>query len=347
MLQSLQNKIDRAESISTSEAYWLYFNASDEQLSRWATQVRDRFHPVGEATYLIMAIVNFTNICVARCDYCAFYRLPRQAGTYTLSFEEACAKIDTLIGLGGTMVGFNGGFNPKLGIKDYAELFRNIRARYPQVTFYEMTVAEFMFACKNSRTSYEDGAKILRDHGTTWVTGGGAEILDEDFRLRHSPYKYTVADYFEAQRVLLECGLKSTATMVIGFDEPIEERLNHLRSLRTFQNNTHNKLPSFLCWTYKPYNNALGGREVSPKEYLRWLAICRIYLDNIPHVRTSVMTQNEDAMQGLRFGANDFDLPVEDQVTQMAGGTISLNFGPLLDRARSEGYVPRLRSALC
>jgi cyclic dehypoxanthinyl futalosine synthase len=178
---------------------------------------------------------------------------------------------------------------------------------------------------------------MLKSVGTRWVTGGGAEVLDEAFRKRHSPGKYKVSDYYKAQRAILEAEMGSTATMVIGFGEPLAERLNHLEGLRTFQDSTGNKLASFLCWTYKSFANELGGSEISDDEYLRWLAVSRIYLDNFVHIRTSVLTKNEGALKGLLYGANDFDLPTEDEVTQRAGATISHEFAKVLAHAESLG----------
>jgi cyclic dehypoxanthinyl futalosine synthase len=328
-----------------TDARRLYEEADDAVLSRLATAARDRLHPPGRATYIMMAIVNYTNVCVAKCDYCAFYRLPHQEGTYLLDFDEICAKVDALRAFGGTLVSFNGGFHPKLRLQDYAELFDRIHRRYGDaVEFFEMTVAEFMFACKLSKLSYQDGAALLRQAGTRWVTGGGAEVLDDAFRRRHSPGKFSVTDYFAAQRAILAAGLGSTATMVIGFDETLAERLTHLERLRAFQADCGGGLTSFLCWTYKPWNTALGGSELPTREYLRWLAVCRIYLHNIRHVRTSVLTRNEAALAGLAYGADDFDLPTEDEVTQKAGATISHDFALLLDAARRHGYEPVRRA---
>lgn len=340
-LEGIQVRVRNGERLDRGDARLLFEAGSDELLSALASEVRARFHRPGEATYLKMAIVNYTNVCVAKCDYCSFYRLPHQEGTYLLNFEQLCAKIDALIALGGTLVSFNGGFHPKLRLGDYAELFGRLRARYSErLEFFEMTVAEFMFSCKVSKISYDEGAAILRASGTRWVTGGGAEILDDAFRMRHSPGKYRVEDYFAAQRALLAAGMGSTATMVIGFDETLDERLNHLERLRRFQDEVDGALASFLCWTYKPWNNELGGTEIGTREYFRWLAISRIFLDNIVHIRTSVLTKNEDALCGLNFGANDFDLPTEDEVTQKAGATISHEFERILARAAAEGVKP-------
>jgi cyclic dehypoxanthinyl futalosine synthase len=338
VFDQIKKKIDAGLPISRQDAAMLYLEADDRLLSDLATIVKLRFHAPDEATYLIMAIVNYTNVCIAKCDYCSFYRLPHDKDGYLLTTNQVCEKIDNLIEHGGQLIGFNGGFHPKLRIHDYAELFSEVRSRYPQLEFYEMTVAEFMFSCKVSKMSYDDGAKILAQSGTRWVTGGGAEILDNDFRRRHSPGKYKVEDYYDAQEAILRAGMGSTATMVIGFDETLEERMNHLESLRSFQDRVGGTLASFLCWTYKPWNNEFGGREIATNEYLRWLAVARIFLHNFRNIRTSVLTKNEDALLGLRYGANDFDLPTEDEVTQKAGATISHDFTKILTAAAAMGF---------
>lgn len=338
-LSSIESTILRGGRISREDATWLYTQASMDDLSRLATVSRGRFHRHDEATYLIMAIINYTNVCVAKCDYCAFYRLPHQEGTYLLNDEEIAERIEAVIALGGTMIGFNGGFHPKLKIEHYAKTFANVRRRFgSKIQFYGMTVAEFVFAARLSKLSYSDAADILRNHGSEWITGGGAEILDDQFRRRHSPGKFSVAEYYRGQKAILDAGMGSTATMVIGFDETLEERLNHLELLRNFQDATGRKMPSFLCWTYKPYATELGGSEIAPAEYLRWLAVSRIFLDNFVNIRTSVLTKNEDALLGLRYGANDFDLPTEDEVTQKAGAQISLDFKHLLKFAQDLGF---------
>lgn len=345
MMDQIEEKVRSGMPITRGEAATLYLEADDDTLSKLASQVRARFHKADEATYLIMAIVNYTNVCVAKCDYCSFYRLPHDKGGYLLNTDQVCEKIDALVQHGGKLVGFNGGFHPKLRIDDYVQLFTEVRRRFPQLEFYEMTVAEFMFSCKVSKVSYEEGAKRLAACGTRWVTGGGAEILDNDFRKRHSPGKYTVEDYFNAQEAILRAGMGSTATMVIGFDETLDERLNHLESLRNFQDRVGGTLASFLCWTYKPWNNELGGQEITTAEYLRWLAVARIYLHNFRNIRTSVLTKNADALLGLRYGANDFDLPTEDEVTQKAGATISHDFDRILATARDMNIITVERDA--
>jgi cyclic dehypoxanthinyl futalosine synthase len=331
--------------VSVDEARTLWHEAPDEELQRLAQEVRARYHEPNHATYMVMRIINYTNVCVAQCDYCAFYVLPNQEGGYVLSREDVFAKIDELVGAGGDLVAFNGGFNPRLPLEYYCELFAAVRARYgDRVEFYALTIAEFVFLADRAGLSYPDAAARLREAGVHWITGGGSEILTEDFRARHARWKYTVADYFEAQRAIVEAGLQTTATMVIGFDETLDERLEHLQRTRDFQDETGG-LFSFLCWTYKPYGTAFGGREISPREYWRHIALSRIFLDNVKHIRTSVLTQNEEAFRALDYGADDFDLPIEDEVTQKAGATIDLDLEGLLAVPRRLGYQVEYRRA--
>src|SRR5271170_5256371 len=253
-------KLAEETRIGRDEARWLWLNASDAELCSLAASVRGRFHAPDSCTYMVMRIINYTNVCVAQCDYCAFYKLPGQDGGYVLSHEAVFAKLDELLALGGDLAAFNGGFNPHLPLSYYCDLFGAIRARYGDaLEFYALTIAEFMYLADHAKLSYAQAAERLKAAGVRWITGGGSEILTEDFRRRHSKFKYTVAEYFAAQRAIVEAGLKTTATMVIGFDETVEERIEHLERTRAFQDqllaseNSPEGLASFLCWTYKPY----------------------------------------------------------------------------------------------
>jgi cyclic dehypoxanthinyl futalosine synthase len=343
-ISEIRRKVESRARITPADALVLWQEASDDEMRRLATVVRARFHDPAACTYMVMRIINYTNVCVAQCDYCAFYRLPGQEGGYVLSQEQVFAKIEKLITAGGDLVAFNGGFNPHLPLDYYCDLFRAIRERYEdRIEFYALTVAEFMYLADHAKLSYAAAAERFREAGVRWITGGGSEILTEDFRRRHSKFKYSVAEYFLAQRAILDAGLRTTATMVIGFDETIDERIEHLERTRAFQDSAPGGLASFLCWTYKPYFTTLGGIEITSAEYLRHLALSRIYLDNIPRIRTSVLTQNERALEGLLYGADDFDLPLEDEVTQSAGATISLQFDRILDVACALGFQPRYR----
>ncbi len=342
--------VEARQRLTVDDAAVLWREAGDDELMRLAQVVRGRWHRPSHATYMIMRIVNYTNVCVAQCDYCAFYVLPNEDGGYVLSREDVFAKIDELERLGGDLVGFNGGFNPRLPLDYYCDLFGAVRERYgDRVEFYALTVAEFVFLADRAGLSYHDAAARLRGAGVHWVTGGGSEILTEDFRSRHAKWKYTVQDYLEAQRAIVESGMRTTATMVIGFDETLDERLEHLQRTRDFQDRCladgHDGLFSFLCWTYKPYGTDLGGSEIAASEYWRHIALSRIFLDNVKHVRTSVLTQNEEAFRALDYGADDFDLPIEDEVTQKAGARIDLDLERLLDVPRRLGYTVEYRRA--
>ena len=342
-LTSVRQAVLEGKRIDRQAARVLWEEASNADLQQMATSVRDRFHRGKRCTYMIMRIINYTNVCVAQCDYCAFYRLPNQEGAYVLSAEVVFEKLQELLQLGGDLVAFNGGFNPQLPLDYYCDLFRSIREHFgDKLEFYALTVAEFMYLADRADLSYAATAARLKEAGVRWITGGGSEILTEGFRRRHSKFKYTVDQYFEAQRAILNTGVRTTATMVVGFDETLEERLEHLERVRSFQDETWG-IASFLCWTYKPYFTQLGGIEISTQEYLRHLAISRIYLDNVSRIRTSVLTQNEGALEGLSYGADDFDLPIEDEVTQKAGAVIKLDFDRILNVARNLGFEPEYR----
>lgn len=235
-VSTIEAKVSAGGRIDRSEAAFLFNEAKDEDLMRISSIVRDRYHKPGNATYLLMRIVNYTNVCVAKCDYCSFYRLPGSSEGYVRSKDWIFQKIDELIDVGGDLFGFNGGFNPKLKIDYYVDLFSSIRERYgDSIEFYALTIVELIYIARMSGLSVPETLERLKEAGVRWITGGGAEILSDSFRLRHSPLKYTVAEYYQAQRDILAAGLKTTATMVIGFDESLDERLEHLETLRNFQ----------------------------------------------------------------------------------------------------------------
>lgn len=349
-VDELRERLLAGGRIDTAEAEALWRGTSDDDLKRLAQAVRGRWHVPDRATYMVMRIINYTNVCVAQCDYCAFYVLPNRGGGYVLSQHEVFTKIDELLELGGDLVAFNGGFNPRLPLDYYAELFHAVRERYgDRIEFYALTVAEFVYLADRAKLDFARAAERLRAAGVYWVTGGGSEILTEDFRRRHAKFKYTVAEYLEAQRALVEAGMRTTATMVIGFDETLAERLEHLERTRAFQDDClrdgYEGLFSFLCWTYKPHGTAFGGREIDAREYRRHVALSRVFLDNVKHVRTSVLTQNEDAFAALDFGADDFDLPLEDEVTEKAGARIDRDLERLLELPRGLGYTLSYRRA--
>jgi cyclic dehypoxanthinyl futalosine synthase len=332
--------------ISDAVALDLFQTADLPMLRETVTAAKLRLHPTPEsqATYLIMRIVSLTNVCVADCAYCAFYRHLGDKDAYVLTHDQVFAKVDELVERGGTMVAMEGGFHPKLKVEHYEDLFCAMRGRYgDQIEIYGPTIVEAIWIAKSSKIALEDCLRRLMAAGLRWIPGGGAEILADKWRQKLSPNKYSVADYINGMRCAQKLGMGTTATMVIGFGEPYEARVEHLRHIRKLQDETGG-FTSFLCWTYQSVHTALGGAVTSNEDYLRTMAIARLYLDNIPHIRTSILTQGSCGPEALLYGANDFDIPLEDQVTQLAGATIEDNIDCVLGWVRTCGLIPRQRS---
>lgn len=316
------------------------------ELCREAHQFRCRFYPDRKASYIIMRIVSYTNVCVADCAYCAFYRRPGDREGYVLSQEEIFRKIDELLAVGGSLVAMEGGFHPKLRIDHYENLFRAVRKKYgDSIEIYGPTIVEAIFIARSSRISLEEALIRLKESGLRWIPGGGAEILTDEWRKKLSPKKYSVKEYLEGMELAQRLGFGTTATMVIGFGEHYEDRIKHLRQLRDLQDKTGG-FASFLLWSYQPQNTLLGGSVIGNDEYLRTLAISRLYLDNIPVIRASFLTQYDKGPLALTAGAHDFDIPLEDQVTQLAGARIEPQVEKVLGWVRAVGIEAVKRGPL-
>lgn len=328
--------------ISTQEARVL-LGTPWESLRAQAHEARCAHYPDGQASYIIMRIVSYTNVCVADCSYCAFYRRPNDDEAYVLSKEEIFSKIDGLLKVGGSVVAMEGGFNPKLKIDHYEDLFSSVRKKYgDQIEIYGSTIVEVIFIAKSSRISLEEALIRLKEAGLRWIPGGGAEILTDAWRAKLSPKKYSVKDYIEGMRLAQKLGLGTTATMVIGFGETIQDRIEHLEHIRRLQDETGG-FASFLLWTYQPLNTPMGGSLTSNEDYLRTVALSRLYLDNIPVIRASFLTQYDKGPEALTAGAHDFDIPLEDQVTQLAGAKIEENVSKVLEWVKKSGITPQKR----
>ena len=326
--------------LNHKEALELFQNAPLEALQKSAHAARCRVFPDKQATYLVMRIVSVTNICIADCKYCAFYRRPGDKEGYVLSTEEIFKKTDALLAKGGSLVAMEGGFNPALKIDHYENLFRAMRKRYGDaIEIYGPTSVEVLFIARNSKIPLEETLIRLRESGLRWIPGGGAEILTQEWRQKLSPKKYSVEQYFETMETAQRLGFGTTATMVIGFGEPFEARVEHLEAVRQRQDKTGG-FASFLCWTYQSANTALGGSVTPNEDYLRTMAIARLYLDNIPMIRASLLTQGEAGVNALKCGANDFDIALEDQVTQKAGVQIEDSVEKVLNWVQKAGITP-------
>lgn len=325
----------------------LHLSSALSLLGGDASQLQDQAHArrcehleAHKATYIIMRIVSYTNICVADCSYCAFYRRPQDPGGYVLSNEAIFKKIDDLLNAQGSLVAMEGGFHPKLKIDHYEELFRAVRTRYQEkIEIYGPTIVEVIFIARSSRISLQEALERLYQAGLRWIPGGGAEILTEAWRRKLSPRKYSVQEYLEGMELAQKLGFGTTATMVIGFGESWEDRLEHLEHLRKLQDRTAG-FSSFLLWTYQSDHTALGGSRISNEEYLKAVAISRLYLDNVPVIRASFLTQGDQGPLALKWGASDFDIVLEDQVTQLAGATIESNVEKVLSWVRDAGIEP-------
>lgn len=326
--------------LTDDEALILFQSAPLKDLQTMAHDRRCQVVSEKEATYIIMRIVSVTNICMANCKYCAFYRRPGDADGYTLSHEEIFKKIDELLARGGNLVAMEGGFNPALKIAHYENLFRAVRQRYGnRIEIYGPTSVEVLFIARNSKIPLTEALDRLKKSGLRWIPGGGAEILTPEWRKKLSPKKYSVEQYLETMETAQKTGFGTTGTMVIGFGEPHEARVEHLRRLRDLQDKTGG-FASFLCWTYQSPNTELGGPITPNDDYLRTIAIARLYLDNIRRIRASVLTQGQGGILALRSGADDFDIALEDQVTQKAGTQIEDNVKRILTWVRQLGMTP-------
>ncbi|MBI4366683.1 MAG: radical SAM domain protein [Deltaproteobacteria bacterium] len=200
-----------------------------------------------------------------------------------------------------------------------------------------------MFIARASRISLTEALQRLKNAGLRWIPGGGAEILTDAWRAKLSPKKYTVREYLDGMRVAQGLGFGTTATMVIGFGETWADRIEHLRHIRTLQDETHG-FASLLLWTFQPDHTALGGDRLADEEYCRAVALARLYLDNIPIIRSSMLTQREGGAKALLYGAHDFDVPLEDQVTQLAGARIEDRTETVLEWVRQVGVEPVRRT---
>lgn len=328
------------ESRFTEKATLDLLQGDPEKLRVLAHESRCRRCPDGRATYVVMRIVSYTNVCIADCSYCAFYRRPGDREAYVLSHDEIFRKIDELLAVGGSVVAMEGGFHPELRIEHYEDLFRAVRKRYGNsIEIYGATIVEAIFIARCSRISLEEALVRLKEAGLRWIPGGGAEILTDGWRKRLSPKKYSVQEYLDGMETAQRIGLGTTATMVIGFGETWKDRLEHLSRVRALQDKTGG-FSSFLLWTYQPDNTALKGGRVLNEEYLKTVAISRLFLDNIPVIRASFLTQHDQGPQALLWGAHDFDIPLEDQVTQLAGGKIEKNVEEVLGWVRKAGIEP-------
>ena len=314
-----------------------------------ADAMRRKFHPEGVASYIIDRNINHTNLCTEYCSFCAFYRPMGDPEGYVLSKEEIFQKIQETIDLGGSGVLMQGGVNPDLKIEYFEDLFGSIKKRF-EIHLHCLSAPEILTIAEVSNLTIRDTIARLRDAGLDSIPGAGAEILDDTVRREIARLKCTTADWIEVHRTAHALDMRTTATMMFGCGETIEQRVNHLETIRQLQEETGG-FTAFIPWPFQPDNTPLGSRvknEATGVEFLKTLAISRIYLDNIVNIQTSWVTQGLKICQlGLRFGGNDVgSVMIEENVVRPAGTQHSATEEDLRRMIRGAGFTPKQRDTL-
>lgn len=296
-------------------------------------------------TYIVDRNVNYTNVCNVYCKFCAFYRTEKDADHYVLGLDEIDAKLDELAAVGGAQVLLQGGHHPKLDIQYYLTLLAHIREKYPQINVHGFSPPEFQHFSKVFGMPLREVISTFREAGLGSIPGGGGEILVDRVRDRIAPLKCKTDQWLEVMRTAHELGLRSSATMMFGHVETLDDRIEHLERLRQLQDETGG-FTAFICWTFQSENTRLRAETVTPVEYLRMQAIARIYLDNFENIQSSWVTQGPRIGQvALRYGANDFgSVMMEENVVSSAGASFRLNAVEIERLIREAGYQPHRRS---
>ncbi len=336
----LEERIDQATALELLE------KADLAVLGYLADQVRRRFHPDNVVTFVIDRNVNYTNVCVAGCKFCAFQRKPSSPEGYVLDTEEILKKVQELVDWGGTTLLMQGGLNPELPLKFYTDLLREIKKHFPMVQIHSFSAPEIVYLAKIEGLTIEEVIKALKDAGLDSIPGGGAEILSQEVRSFLSPGKCTVEQWEEVHRTAHKLGLTSTATMMFGHIEKPEHIVEHLERVRRIQDETGG-FTAFIPWTFKKGNTMLDHiEEASSVYYLKVLALSRIYLDNFKNIQSSHVTQTmQVGIVGLHFGANDLgSVMMEENVISSTNYKVSIpKVEDMVSAIRSAGFVPAQR----
>jgi cyclic dehypoxanthinyl futalosine synthase len=348
----LIDKVLAGERISTDDALELY-SLPLQELGVLASARRDqakarRYDGRGReiVTYIVDRNINYTNVCNVYCKFCAFYRTERDSDHYVLSLDEIDRKLDELSAAGGVQILMQGGHHPKLTFEWYVDLLQHIRANYPHINIHAFSPPEFQHFAETFSMPLREVIARFKDAGLGSIPGGGGEILVDRVRQRISPLKCNSNEWLEVMQVAHELGLKSSATMMFGHVETIEDRIEHLRRIREQQDRSGG-FTAFICWTFQPQHTVLKVKHpTGVAEYLRTQALARIFLDNIENVQSSWVTQGPGIGQvALKYGANDFgSVMMEENVVSSAGTTFRLNAEQIESLIRNAGYEPRRRN---
>jgi cyclic dehypoxanthinyl futalosine synthase len=345
-MRELTDKVRAGGRVTADEALNLYHHAPLPLLGELADGIRARKHPARIVTYIIDRNVNYTNVCVAKCNFCAFYRPVGSGEGYVLGFDEIFRKIDETIALGGGQLLLQGGHNPDLPIEWYEDLFRAVKQRYPEFRLHALSPPEVIHLTRLTRLSVPDVLDRLIDAGLDSIPGGGAEILVDRVRKVLNCYgKATADEWLGVMRDAHRKGLRTTATMMYGHVETVEERLEHLLRLRELQDETGG-FTAFIAWSYQPEHTELGGSEASGLEYLRMLSLARIVLDNFPSLQASWVTQGGKVGQlSLAYGSNDMgSVMIEENVVRAAGAAYCMDEVEIVRNIENAGFAAKRRN---
>lgn len=349
----LAAKVRAGERLERAGALALYREAPTALLGQLADEARARRHPGNVVTYIIDRNVNYTNVCIARCNFCAFYRPVGSSEGYVLGFEEIFRKIDETMALGGGQLLLQGGHNPDLPLAWYEDLFRAVKERYPTFRLHALSPPEVIHLSRLSRLPVPQVIDRLVDCGLDSIPGGGAEILvDRVRRLLNCYSKATADEWLDVMRHAHRAGLRTTATMMYGTVETMAERLEHLFRLRELQDESRAAggeaagFTAFITWSYQPDHTELGGAEATGVDYLRTLAVARLVLDNFDNLQASWVTQGGKVGQlSLAFGANDMgSVMIEENVVRAAGASYCMDEIEIVRNIENAGFAAKRRN---
>lgn len=350
-IELILDKIKKGDRVSSEEAIFLYNNASLTTLGEAANIVRFRNNPEKKVTYIIDRNINYTNICTSGCLFCAFYRGKEHEESYVLSFEEIGNKIEETLELEGVQILLQGGLNPDLGLDYYVKLFKLIKSNY-NIWIHGLSPPEIDYIVKLENKPVKYVLEQLVEAGLNSIPGGGAEILSGNIRSKISEKKCTTDEWLNVMEVAHDLGLRTTATMMFGSLDKIEDRIAHLEKIRQLQDKTFG-FTAFIPWSFQPDNTRL--KQLYPEivksgttEYLKMLAISRIYLDNIKNIQVSWVTQGAQvASVALHFGGNDFgSLMIEENVVRSAGVKFRMSIEEIEHYIKSAGFTPERRQMI-
>ena len=345
-IPSLLEDVVAGRRLAAADAVRLLESRDLAAIGRAADTVTRRLHPEPFRTYNIDRNINYTNVCTAVCDFCAFYRGPKSPEGYVLDRGVLLEKIAETVAVGGDQILMQGGLHPTLTLEWYEELLRDIKERFPEVNIHGFSPPEIHHFTKVSKRPLREVLERLARAGLGSLPGGGGEILVDRVRLAMTRGKVLTDDWLEVHRQWHELGGRSTATMMFGHIETLAERIEHLERLRLLQDETGG-FTAFICWTFQPENTEMAEiPPAGPFEYLKTQAVARLYLDNFPNIQSSWVTQGREIGQlALLFGANDMgSLMLEENVVSAAGTVHHLTLEQMRSAIRELGYMPRRRN---